>query len=156
VRAASATATGPSATSAAPPTPAPRTRTTPTNRFTPTTGNFALDEQKPPAGTFSVVNNTLQNTGANGYVSGNFRFVADSAAGYVGANPGGTACTPAGNQCNLDFGGSDRVTVVFQQRLGTSGAFTTFNNSSSLTETATSSSYQWRMITLDVGIGLEA
>jgi len=39
--------------------------------------------------------------------------------------------------------------VLFQQRTGTSGAFTTFNNRTSLTESGTSSTYQYRMVTLD-------
>jgi len=136
--------------------------TTTADRFTPTQGTFALDEQKPAPGAFPIANNALQNTGANGYVSGNFRFVADSAAGYTGPNAATApqnvvftdrtaTCSPAGVACNLDNGGVDRVTVRFQWRVAGAAASTyaDLTSAAALSETATSTTNQFRMITAD-------
>jgi len=114
---------------------------------TPANFQFNLDEQKPAAGTFSVTNNPDQGiippTG-QGYVGTAFRFVADSAAGYRGAN------AVAGNQlANTDNGGVDKVTVVFQSRTNGSGTYVNLTNTTALAESATSNTYELRMITLD-------
>jgi hypothetical protein len=131
----------------------------------PTATPFRLDTQKPAEGSFALANNSLQGTSANGYINGNFRFVADSAAGFVGPNAGsatgaGTTCPGATGgfnvvTCNYDFGGSDRVKVSFQYRVtgGSSSSWATLTSASTLSETqtvnGTGTSYQIRMITVD-------
>jgi hypothetical protein len=109
-----------------------------------------LDTQKPLPGTFAVASNADQGTSAGGYVGANFRFAADSAAGYRGPN------AVAGNQTlNNDAAtgtaGVDAVTVVVQTR--TTGAsastYTTRTSTADLAETTTSGSLQLRMITSD-------
>jgi len=113
-------------------------------------GTIRLDTQKPTAGTFPIASNADQLTGPNGYVSGTFRFAADSAAGYRGPN------AVAGNQTqNVDNGGSDNVTVVFQTRVTGAAAstYTARTSTAALDETSATSgntnSYQLRMITTD-------
>jgi len=128
----------------------------------PATSPFRLDTQKPAPGTFPITNNALQGTGPGGYIGSNFRFVADSAAGFVGPNAGSTAAAGnpvcAGNNgtanpitCNLDNGGVDKVTVTFQTRTAGAAASTyaTQTNTTNLAETTTSTSLQVRMITVD-------
>ncbi|MDB4875437.1 MAG: Ig domain protein group 2 domain protein [Gemmatimonadetes bacterium] len=125
--------------------------------------SFRLDTQKPTAGTFAVRNNAAQNTSANGYLNGSFRFVADSAAGYCGPNSTGYTPANAGtaapvctgkNTANLDNGGVDKVTVVFQT--GVTASTVTFANTTTaanLNETTSTTgntnSYTLRMITTD-------
>jgi hypothetical protein len=125
--------------------------------------SFRLDTQKPTAGTFAVRNNAAQNTSANGYLNGSFRFAADSAAGYCGPNSTGYTPANAGtaapvctgkNTANLDNGGVDKVTVTFQT--GVTATTVTFANTTSaanLNETTATSgstnSYTLRMITMD-------
>jgi len=115
---------------------------------TPANFAFNFDDQKPAPGTFSVTVNPDQNiippTG-QGYIGAPFRLVADSAAGYRGPN------AVAGNQtANNDNGGVDKVTVLFQFANNSSGAsYTTVTGTSSIAESATSSTYKLRMITMD-------
>jgi len=130
----------------------------------PATTPFRLDTQKPLAGTFALANNAMQQTSANGYLSGSFRFVADSASGYVGPNAGAAAATGSNCPttaattpvtCNFDFGGSDRVKVTFQYRVtgASSSTYANVTSASSLNETTATTgndnSYQLRMITAD-------
>src|SRR6185503_13581178 len=135
----------------------------PQNLFS-ATSPFRLDTQKPLAGSLAVKNNTLQNTGSTGFVNGSFRFVADSAAGFIGPNAGtllanGPAC--AGNNgttnpvtCNFDNGGVDKVTVTFQAApAGTSKTSTSWKNVTSPTginDTNTGTGEIFRMLTADV------
>jgi len=114
---------------------------------TPANFAFNFDDQKPAPGTFSVTSNPDQNiippTG-QGYVGAAFRFAGDSAAGFRGPN------AVAGNQtANTDFGGVDKVTVAFQFANAGSSSFTTVTNTTSIAESATSTSYRLRMITAD-------
>jgi hypothetical protein len=98
------------------------TPTAPASPFSATTP-FRLDTQKPMSGTLNFAGNAEQGTGAfagstGAYLNSSFRFVADSAAGYRGADAlFGTATCPVGTVAtrtsNCDFGGVDSVTVQF-------------------------------------------
>jgi len=117
-----------------------------------------LDTQKPAPGTLVVSPNANQGT-TNGFVSGNFRFAADSAAGFVGPNANtATATNPSclgasggANPvtCNFDNGGVDSVTVIFQSATSATGTFTTLSTGADLSETTASNSRFLRMITTD-------
>lgn len=110
--------------------------------------SIRLDTAKPISGTFSLASNVDQGTGTGGYISQNFRFVGDSAAGYRGPD------AIAGNQTrNLDnrvagIPGVDNVTVSFITRTGT-GSFTTRTSASGLAESNTNATYNARMISTD-------
>lgn len=111
------------------------------------TNPFRLDTQKPLSGTLNLAGNAEQNTGAfvgssGSYLNSNFRFAADSAAGYRGADalngtvacPGYTTYT-ATRTSNCDFGGVDSVTVAFYA--GTAAAVATPVASQRLTTVGT-------------------
>jgi hypothetical protein len=126
------------------------TATSPAYTNTPVGPAFAFnfDDQKPAPGAFSVLNNPDQNIvppAAQGYVGTAFRFAADSAAGFRGAN------AAAGSQtANFDFGAVDKVTTIFQFRVtGSGSAYTTVTNTSTIGESVSSATYQLRWITAD-------
>ncbi len=122
-------------------------------------GTIRLDTQRPAAGTFNLASNALQNTTAGGYIGGTFRFVADSAAGYVGPNAGtaiaaGNTClgnNGANNTvvCNADLGGVDSVTVQFLSATSRTGTRTAVTNAGGLAESATNQTYNLIQITTD-------
>ena len=119
-----------------------------TTSNTPANFQFNFDDQKPAPGTFSVTNNIEQGIIApsgQGYIGTGFRFAADSNAGYRGPNAVAGAQTQ-----NNDWGGVDKVTVTFQSRVfGSGAAYTSLTNTANLAESATSQTYELRMITLD-------
>jgi hypothetical protein len=103
-----------------------------------------LDTQAPLPGSIALANNVDQGTSANGYLGANFRFVADSAAGYRGPN------AVAGNQTlNSDQGGVDVVTVSFASASSVTGTFTALTNTSNLSETTSTTSRTLIQITTD-------
>jgi hypothetical protein len=120
-----------------------------------------LDTQKPTAGSLPLNPNALQGT-VTSWLGANFRFVADSAAGFVGPDAGtaiaGGAClgnNGANNPvtCNLDNGGVDSVTAVFFFNTSgsrTSGASTLITAGSGLSETVTNTTNTLAMITTDL------
>jgi hypothetical protein len=120
---------------------------------------FRLDTKKPVSGTLPLAGNVLQNVGnffinTAAYLNGSFKFSADSASGYQGADflngvagcAVGTVVTRAGN---CDFGGVDSVTVVFQTATSSTGTYTTVKDPSSLAESNTNTANFLRQITTD-------
>ena len=142
----------------------PATTITPPNQFPQQGGfiaRFNLDTRKPAPGVFPLPNNAAQGTAGtsgNVYIGAAFRFDTTKAAGYCGpsstaftpANYGTTApvCTGATN-ANTDFGGVDKVSVVFQSATANTGTFTTLTNTSALSETNVSTTNILRQITTD-------
>ncbi len=105
---------------------------------------FRLDTQKPVAGTIPLANNADQGTTGSGYIGAAFKFSADSASGYRGPD------ATAGNQTrNVDHGGVDNVTVVFQQGTSATSSYTTVTNTANLSETVSATTDVLRQITTD-------
>lgn len=111
---------------------------------------FRLDTRKPLPGTFLVQPNVDQNINpGTGYVGAAFKFTGDSSSGYRGPDfvPGNQ--TQNLDKANTINSGVDKVTVIFQFRVGNSGAWTTITNTTNINESVTSSTYSLRMITTD-------
>jgi trimeric autotransporter adhesin len=124
-----------------------------------TVNKFRLDTKKPVSGTLVLAGNVQQNVGnffinTAAYLNGSFKFLADSASGYQGADfLSGVAACPAGTVAarasNCDAGGVDSVTVVFQTATSSTGTYTTVKDPSSLPETNTNTANFLRQITTD-------
>jgi hypothetical protein len=105
---------------------------------------FRLDTQKPVPGTIALANNADQGTTGSGYIGASFRFAADSAAGYRGPD-----AIPGNQTQNLDHGGVDNATVVFQQGTSATSSFTAVTNTNNLSETVSATTNVLRQITTD-------